>query len=200
MRISGTQSSKSRSQGDGPFQRKPNGSGRITFAVPLGRTPSTTAMRQAIRTVRDETGFVVDIDGQNGAAFVDTNSQNAPHVVLDVAESALQNSAGDGAGQLRASRKSLIHASGETNREAQPCFVLSRRFTDQQVAEIERLLNFVAGVSAVGYHNQTRFYLSPGSQSLGHATLDVAEILVRRVADKAGIGVSDHSIKLLPQR
>lgn len=182
----------------GPFRRDPEGSGRISFAVPLAMTPGEATLQQAADTVGDETDFGVAIEAREGAAFVDTKAQNAPHAVLDVVESALQNTVGDGASQPRASRKSLIHASGDTDREAQPCFVLSRRFTGVQTDEIERLLEFVGGVDATGYHNDRRFYLSPGRQALGHIALDVSEIVVRRVADRAGISISDHSIKLLP--
>lgn len=185
---------------NGPFGRKTDGDGRITFAIPLGTTPDATSMQQAADAVMDETGFGVTIESRDGAAFVDTEAADVPHVVLDVVESALQNALGDGATQPRSSRKSLIHASGNTDREAQPCFILSRRLSPGQVEEVERLLSFVAGVEANGYHNDTRFYLSPGSQSLGHIPLDVSEIIVRRIAAEANISISEHSIKLLPRQ
>lgn len=162
------------------------------------KTPTAgqvTATRQVRSVIEQETGKSIPMHASpKGAHF--TLGEQVPHVVIDVAESATQNSAGK---PVTVPQKSTIVVTGDTTgRSVHPVFELSKRLTTAQTSEVERLYKFVAGVDATTFQTSNELHIDTGQKRLKHGSLDVAEIIVRRVGDEAGVTVSNHTVKSGP--
>jgi len=177
--------------------RPANGDPRVAF-----HTPTSESVDGQIEPITDAAADAAGVDSlpfetratPSGLlfTFAGDDATNMPHPMLDVSESAAHETAGN------AGKSTLFAAGSVDDQTLQPCFRLSERLSDEQVAEIERLYGFVAGIDATGYHNETRFYLDTGRVELSHIALDVAEILVRRTVAETDISVADHTVKVLP--
>jgi hypothetical protein len=77
--------------------------------------------------------------------------------------------------------------------------MMESRLSDEALDEIARLYKFVTGVDANLYYAENHLHFDTGQNQLAHGNLDVAEILVRRVADDAGISIQSHSFKVLEE-
>jgi hypothetical protein len=187
-------------EGKATVDRPTDGEPRAVIYTPTIED-GTEADREAVaETVADELGAGVDVTAADGGIMVRADPETGsgviehPHPLLDVAESAAQNRLG------KPAKSTLLAAGNATGMSVQPCFNLNERLDADTVAEVERLFAFVAGVEAVAYHNDQRFYLDTGTRRLNHAALDVAEILVRRMtASPDSPTVQSHSFKVLDE-
>jgi hypothetical protein len=184
------------------FPRPTDGAPRAAFHTPTGVTASTSDVEGILDAVEGETGLRPAGSATDNGVLFEFAETAFLHPVLDVAESATQNTLGKP--DVQGSVKSTLFAAGDADGlSVQPAFQLSAPFADEQTAEIERLFRFVAGVDADVYVEDSTVYVDSGAQAFGHLGLDVAEILVRRFADDAEltgeIDITDgaaHSIEI----
>lgn len=180
------QTTERRATAPGPMNSSPT----LKLQTPT-RNPVTSA-RQIRTTIRSETGASLEVETTPGGAMFDLG-KTVPHPVIDVTESATQNNAGK---PRSLPQKSVIKLpSFATDLTVQPAFTLSQRFTASQTDEAERLFKFVAGVESNVYQEGGRLYYDTGSKKLKHGSLDVSEIIARRIGDEAGVTVSSHTVE-----
>jgi len=188
---------------DTRFSRPTNGEPRAAFHTPTGVAPSTEEVEAILDAVEEETGVRPTGTATGNGVLFEFSETTFLHPVLDVAESATQNTLGKP--DVQGSVKSTLFAAGDTeDLNVQPAFELSEEFDEQQVAEIERLFRFVADTRAGVYVDGNTIYIDPRTQTFSHLGLDVAEILVRRFADDAdltgGVNVTDGAAHAVEAR
>ncbi len=185
---------------DDPVVDRPTEGGRrATFHIPLSGDFTESEVIDAESIAEDELGLDVSVTMTDEGVFVEpipdtgVGAVEFMHPHLDVIESAFDNT-------IDIQQKSTLFIGGDADGYSmQPCFMMDDRLSDEALDEISRLYEFVTGVSSNPYYAENRLYLDTGQNQLAHANLDVAEILVRRMADEAGIGIQSHSFKVLEE-
>lgn len=175
-------------------ERPTSGNTRMTFHTPLKGAYSSEDVDAAVNIAEDELGEDVSVEMTEEGVFVEpipdtgAGSRELMHMHLDVIESAFDN-------KIDIQQKSTLFIGGNGDgMSVQPSFEMNERFSDEVLDEIARLCRFVTGVDAAPYYEDTTLHLNTGEQKLAHANLDVAEILVRRMADNEGITVTGNSL------
>jgi hypothetical protein len=180
-------------------ERPTSGERRATFHTPLVGEFTESDVDDALSIAEDELGKEVTVEMTDEGVFVQPVEGTGVGVIefmhehLDVIESSFDNTIG-------IQQKSTLFIGGDADGySVQPCFMMRDRLSDEQLDEIARLYKFVTGVDSNPYYSENRLYLDTGQDTLSHANLDIAEILVRRMADAADIGIQAHSFKLLKE-
>jgi hypothetical protein len=179
--------------------RPMDGERRATFHTPLPERTTDDAVMEAVSVAEDELGMDISVSMSDAGVFVEPIPDTGVgpiefmHPHLDVIESAFDN-------QTDITQRSTLFIGGDAvGYSMQPCFMMDERLSDDTLDDIARLYKFVTGVSSNPYYAENRLYLDTGQNQLAHANLDVAELLVRRAADDAGIGIQSHSFKILEE-
>jgi hypothetical protein len=165
---------------DDPMVSRPEGGERrATFHTPLPEDATEDGVMEAVSIAEDELGKEISVSMGDEGVFVEPIPDTGVGIIefmhphLDIIESAFDNT-------TDILQKSTIFIGGALD-------------------EISRLYEFVTGVTTHAYYNENRLYLDTRQNELAHANLDVAEILVRRTADGAEIGIQSHSFKVLEE-
>jgi len=180
--------------------RPESGDTRVVFYTPTKRAPDG----ERLGMVAEEVGTVlgieevpVDMKPLEEGVLVGASEQTAggikahPHPLLDVIESAIHDRLGG--------EKSVIMVAGSASgMSVQPVFRLGETLPEEAVAEIRRLYEHVAGILPDVQQSDGRLRLDTRQDRLGHIELDVAEIVVRRIADARGVQVNGHTFETLP--
>jgi hypothetical protein len=179
--------------------RPTSGERQATFHVPLVGEFTESDVGEALSIAEEELGKEITIEMTDEGVFVQPVEDTGVGVVefmhghLDVIESSFDNT-------IDIQQKSTLFVGGDADGYSmQPCFMMGDRLSDEQLDEIARLYKFVTGVDSNPYYAENRLYLDTGQDTLAHASLDIAEILVRRMADAADIGIQAHSFKVLEE-
>jgi len=185
---------------DDPMVSRPEGGERrATFFTPLPEDATEDGVMEAVSIAEDELGKDISVSVGDEGVFVEPIPDTGVgitefmHPHLDIIESAFDNTT-----DIRQKSTTFIGGDAEGH-SIQPCFMMDDRLPDSALDEISRLYEFVAGVTTNAYYNENRLYLDTRQNELAHANLDVAEILVRRTADDADIGIQSHSFKILEE-
>ena len=178
------------------FDRPDSGDTRIAWHIPTGEIPSDDDVSALLDAIEETAGSRPVAEATDTGVLYELTETEFAHPLLDVSESVSVNA--HGTPDVEGSVKSTLFVAGDTtDRSVQPSFGLSEPLTDETVAEIEFLYEFVAGVDAAGYHEGDRFFLDTDTSELGHLAVDVAEILVRRAAAVEGVTVIDEDAHLI---
>jgi hypothetical protein len=179
--------------------RPTNGERRATFHTPLVGEFDESDVSEALSIAEEELGKEITVEMTDEGVFVQPVADTGVGVVefmhehLDVIESSFDNT-------IDIQQKSTLFIGGDADGySVQPCFMMEDRLSDEQLDEIARLCKFVTGVDSNPYYAENRLYLDTGQNTLAHANLDIAEIIVRRMADAADIGIQSHSFKVLEE-
>lgn len=181
------------------IDRPTDGGTRAVFHTPTEQAADEADVEAILDVVESELGVRYDAMATDEGVMFEAHEDTGvgpietPHPHLDVAESAAQN-------RLGKPQKSTLFIAGDAeDMSIQPCFMMDDRFDDAVVDEIERLFAFVAGHQAALYYAENRLYFDVKAPMLPHGALDVAEILVRRMAERHDRSVESHSFKALAQ-
>lgn len=179
--------------------RPTDGERRATFHTPLKGEFSRESVMEAVSIAEDELDKEINVSLTDKGVFVEPIPDTGVgpvefiHPHLDVVESSFDNT-------VDITQKSTLFVGGDADGYSmQPCFMMDGRLSDEALNQISRLYKFVTGVDSNPYYAENRLYLDTGQNQLAHANLDVAEIIVRRAADDAGISIESHSFKVLEE-
>jgi hypothetical protein len=173
------------------IERPDEGDPRAVVHVPVTHQITTANMKAISQTIESELDMsVMSNRTDRGILFGPIEAsgdgkRDFAHLHLDVIESAVDNEVG-------ISQKSTLFAAGDDEMVVQPCYMTSDEMPADVLNEITRLLKFVTGVDANAYYDDGKLMLDTGQQALSHASLDVAEILVRRMGDANDISVDSN--------
>jgi HK97 family phage prohead protease len=184
----------------GAVSRPESGDTRIVFFTPTKRPPDG----ERLEIVAEEVGAVlgveevpVDMKPLEKGVLVGASEQTAggveahPHPLLDVVESAIHD-------RLGGEKSVLMVAGSASGMSVQPVFEIEETLPEEAVSEIRRLYEHVAGILPDVQQSDGRLRLDTRQKRLGHIKLDVAEIVVRRVADAESVQVEGHTFEALP--
>lgn len=167
----------------------------VMFSYEVPRPPSSDELAAIKSTIKKETGKIISVNVEISKIVFGGDSEFIDHIVLDVGESITKKLVGSNS----AERKSDLILVGDRTYSVQPCFELSARFGPSVIKEIDRLYEFVTGIKGIGYFAENRYYIDTQTSSIPHGSMDVAEILVRRMIDGKPITVNRQGFKALPR-
>jgi len=171
-----------------------NNTAAFVYETPVDATQEQ--LNEIVNQVKNTTGKDITIQAEGNLVMFGGTDVLVEHVVLDVAEAYTKKIVGENL----AGKKSTLKSVSNENHSVQPCFVLSETFGEDTIQEIIRLYELVTGISGIGWFGETRFYIDTDMNEIDHASLDVAELLVRRTIEEKGITVGVHGFKSLPRR